>query len=290
LSEAGRPDWLRVKHVPSKDMDRIRELNRQLGLKTVCDAAHCPNIGECWSQKSATYLILGDLCTRHCLFCAVDHGSVGEHLEKEEPWRIAQAVKGSSLDYAVITSVTRDDLSDGGAGEFASTVRAIKLAVPKCRVEVLIPDMNGDEKALKVVLGSKPEVLGHNIEVVRRLQGTVRDAHASYDRSIGLLERSKGIDPGTLTKSSIMLGIGETHDEVIEALQDLRDVNVDILTIGQYLRPGPDQIPVQRYVHPDEFEKLREKALEMGFRAVMAGPFVRSSYKAKEAYQIAKGE
>lgn len=283
-----KPSWLRVRSYPTEGLAQTRELNRELKLHTVCDSAHCPNIGECWQTRSATYLILGERCTRHCGFCAVQPGKGGE-LDPEEPERLAQAILRSGLRYVVITSVTRDDLPDGGASVFADTVRAIRRVVPHCRVELLIPDLKGDPEAVRIVVSSRPDVLGHNLEVVRSLQTQVRDRHASYDGSLEVLALIKRLAPEMLTKSSLMLGLGETEPEIFQCLEDLRGAGVDILTLGQYLRPGPDQLPVRRYVTPEEFQRLRDVALGLDFRAVVAGPMVRSSYKAIEAYESAKG-
>lgn len=283
-----KPSWLRVRGYPTEGLAKTRALNRELHLHTVCDSAHCPNIGECWRTGSATYMIMGELCTRHCGFCAVQHGK-GCALEPDEPERVAQAISRSGLRYVVITSVTRDDLPDGGASVFAETVRAIRRSVPHCRVELLIPDLNGDPEAVRTVVDARPDVLGHNLEVVRSLQTRVRDRHASYDGSLEVLALIKRLAPGMLTKSSLMLGLGETDRETCQCLKDLSDAGVDIITLGQYLRPGPDQLPVQRYLAPEEFQRFGDVALGMDFRAVVAGPLVRSSYKAIEAYESARG-
>jgi lipoyl synthase len=284
-----KPAWLKIRHMPTEGMEETRRMNRELGLHTVCDSAHCPNIGECWRTKSATYLIMGNNCTRDCHFCAVSHGPPNL-LDPDEPRRVAEAVIRTGLEYVVITSVTRDDLLDGGASHFANTISAIREKSPGCLVELLIPDLRGDMKALQTILQATPDVLGHNIEVVRRLQPKARDRMASYDRSMALLHAAKMVRPEVLTKSSLMLGLGETEEEVHQCMQDLVHAKVDILTVGQYLRPSSDRLPVERYPPPEEFMSMGGRALGMGFKAVHSGPFVRSSYKAKEAYHMARGE
>jgi lipoic acid synthetase len=275
--------------MPTEGMAETRRMNRELGLHTVCDSAHCPNIGECWRTKSATYLIMGNNCTRDCHFCAVPHGPP-DVLDPDEPRRVAEAVSRTGLEYVVITSVTRDDLLDGGASHFANTISAIREKSPGCLIELLIPDLRGDMKALQSILQAAPDVLGHNIEVVRRLQPIVRDRTASYERSLALLQAAKMVRPDVVTKSSLMLGLGETEEEVHQCMQDLVHAQVEILTVGQYLRPRSDRLPVERYPPPEEFRSIGERALSMGFKAVLSGPFVRSSYKAKEAYHMARGE
>ncbi len=284
-----KPAWLKIRHMPTEGMAETRRMNRELGLHTVCDSAHCPNIGECWRTKSATYMIMGNNCTRKCLFCSVAHGAP-DALDPDEPRRVAEAVWRTGLEYVVITSVTRDDLLDGGASHFANTILTIREKSPGCLVEILVPDLQGDMKALQMVLEAAPDVLGHNIEVVRRLQSKVRDRMASYERSLALLQAAKMVRPEVMTKSSLMLGLGETEEEVNQCLQDLVHAKVDILTVGQYLRPSSDHLPVERYSPPEEFRSIGERALGMGFKAVLSGPFVRSSYRAKEAYQLARGE
>lgn len=290
LTKGGKPPWLKMRYCPSENFVQTKEMNQRLGLRTVCDSAHCPNIGECWGERNSTYLIMGDVCTRACRFCAVTSGRPEVAIDISEPERVAEAVLRSGLRYVVVTAVTRDDLEDGGASVFASTVAAIRSKVPDCGIELLIPDLQGHIGALEAVVGSAPEVIGHNIEVVERLQGQVRDRRASYAISLRVLQEIKRHSPGQITKSSLMLGLGETEEEIMGCLRDLRAVKVDILTMGQYLRPTANQVSVVRYVHPGEFEHYRMQALTMGFKAVVAGPFVRSSYKAHEAYQIAKGE
>jgi len=252
------------------------------GLRTVCDSSRCPNLGECWGNGHATFIILGERCTRSCLFCAVPSGRPSE-ADPDEPARVAEAVGRLGLRHAVITSVTRDDLPDGGAGMFAETVRQVRWNNPGTAVELLIPDLQGDRKALETVLGSAPDVLGHNLETVRSLQ-RIRDRRASYERSLGVLAAIKEISPRTVTKSSLMLGLGEDSDELLEALRDLREAGVDLLTLGQYLPPKGSALPLRRYVPPEEFQELGRKALELGFRGVRSGPLGRSSYDARALY------
>lgn len=252
-------------------------------LRTVCDSSRCPNISECWSCGTATFMILGGVCTRSCGFCAISHGQSGEALDQTDPERVGRAVAQLGLRHAVVTSVTRDDLDDGGARMFARTVECIRRASPGTTVELLIPDLQGSESALREVVSSRPDILGHNLEVVRRLQPLARDARASYGRSLQVLRTAKRIDPGTMTKTSLMLGLGESRQEVLTAMADARRAGVDLLALGQYLRPKGCPLEVERYLPPEEFAELRSEALEMGFQHVQAGPFVRSSYHAGEA-------
>ena len=274
---ADKPPWLRTRaSVPRGASVRGELLAGQ--LRTVCDSSRCPNLGECWGKGHATFIILGDRCTRSCRFCAVPSGKPSEP-DPDEPARVAEAVKRLGLRHAVVTSVTRADLSDGGACIFAEVVREIRWNNPGTTVELLIPDLQGDRRALETVLGSAPDVLGHNLETVRSLQW-IRDRRASYERSLSVLSVSKEISPGTLTKSSLMLGLGESRDEVIQAMDDLRAADVDLLTLGQYLPPKGASLQVQRYVPPREFEELSVQAKRMGFKGARAGPLVRSSYDA----------
>jgi lipoic acid synthetase len=252
-------------------------------LHTVCQEACCPNLGECFSQGTATFLILGDHCTRNCRFCAVAHGPT-DHPDPGEPERVAEAVHTMKLRYAVVTSVTRDDLPDGGASVFAETIRRIRVKTPEARVEVLIPDLRGDLESLKTVLEARPDVLNHNMETVPRLYALVRP-QAVYQRSIDLLKSVRQITQSIPTKSGLMLGLGERPDEIQQVLSDLLHAGCCILTLGQYLQPSAEHLPVKRFVTPEEFGEWRRKALEMGFREVASGPFVRSSYHAQEAYQ-----
>lgn len=276
-----KPDWLKIKLNTNKEYTGLKKMMREKNLHTVCEEARCPNIHECWAvRKTATFMILGDVCTRGCRFCAVKTGLPTE-LDREEPERVAESVEMMDLRHVVITAVARDDLKDGGSEIFAETIRAIRRKVPFCTVEVLPSDMKGDDESLTTLMDAKPDIFNHNIETVRRLTKKVR-ARATYDRSLGLLKRVKELSPNTPTKSSIMVGLGETKEEIMEAMDDLLAHNVDIMTIGQYLQPTKKHLDVVRYYHPDEFAELKEIALEKGFRHCEAGPMVRSSYHADE--------
>jgi lipoyl synthase len=278
-----KPPWLKRRFPSGPVYEQVRNLLKEVHLHTVCQEARCPNMWECFSHKTATFLILGDRCTRNCGFCAVAHGtSMG--LDTEEPSRVAKAVEQMALQYVVITSVTRDDLPDGGAGVFAETIRHIRQQVPGTHIEVLTPDFLGNTDAIKKVIFAKPDVFNHNIETVPRLYPIVRP-QADYQRSLKVLEIAKEIDPDIITKSGIMVGLGETETEVIRTFQDLLDVGCNFLTIGQYLQPTKQHLPVKRFVPPEEFQKLKEKSLEMGFDEVASGPFVRSSYHAKDLFE-----
>ncbi|MEN3047629.1 MAG: lipoyl synthase [Candidatus Caldarchaeales archaeon] len=281
-----RPPWLKVVLPHGPVYERVREVVRRHGLHTVCQSAVCPNLGECWGSGTATFMILGDVCTRGCRFCAVTHGNPRGAVDLVEPERVAAAVSELGLSYVVITSVCRDDLPDGGASAFAETVRAVKRRSPGVLVEVLIPDFGGERGAIEEVVRAGPDVVGHNVETVRRLTPVVRDRRASYERSLDVLRTVKEVDPRRITKSSIMLGLGETDDEVIETLRDLRAAGVDVVTMGQYLRPldSPLYLPVVEYVRPERFRELEEAAYRMGFLYVASGPLVRSSYRAAEAF------
>ncbi|MDI6765673.1 MAG: lipoyl synthase [Bacteroidota bacterium] len=272
-----RPEWLKAKIPSGENYARLKSLIEGKKLHTVCEEARCPNMGECWNHGTATFMILGDVCTRSCGFCAVKTGKPTE-LDAQEPYRVAGAVKTMGVRLAVITSVNRDELFDGGAQIFAETIRQIRIVNPKTKVEVLIPDFKGDEFALNIVLDAFPDILNHNLETVLRLYLTVRP-QANYRRSLELLDRAKR--RGFNTKTGLMLGIGEKIEEVIEVMKDLRKINCDILTLGQYLQPTKEHIPVDRFVHPDEFKMLKEIGLNMGFRHVESGPLVRSSYHAE---------
>ncbi len=272
-----RPEWLRIKLQVNESFMKVRNIVSDHKLHTVCEEARCPNMSECWSRGTATFMILGDICTRSCGFCAVKTGKpVG--LDIDEPRRVAQAVKLMGIKHAVITSVNRDDLKDGGAGIFAETIKKIRELVPECRVEVLIPDFKGDEKALDIVIEAKPDILNHNVETVPRLYKIVRP-QAKYERSLKVLDYCK--KHGLVTKTGLMLGIGEKTEEVIDVMKDLRSIDVDILTLGQYLQPTKMHLPVDRFVQPEEFEMLKKIGLEMGFKYVESGPLVRSSYHAE---------
>ena len=275
-----KPEWLKVRAPGSANYLRLRGIMRDLKLNTVCEDAHCPNIGECWHHGTATFMILGDICTRACTYCAVAHGKPAT-LDIDEPRRVAEAVEQMGLKYAVITSVDRDDLADGGAGIYAETIREIKRRLPDCRVEVLIPDFKGEAAALHTVLDAGPDVLNHNTETVPRLYRAVRSG-GKYSRLLELLDRARTYAPGIPTKTGLMMGLGEEQDEVVQVFKDLRAVGVAILTLGQYLRPSPDHAEMTRYYHPDEFRELKRIALGLGFVHVEAGPLVRSSYHAHE--------
>lgn len=278
-----KPDWLKVRFPAGPNYVRIDRLHREQGLHSVCRSAACPNQGECWEQGTATFMILGNRCTRNCGFCNVAHAAPLA-VDPQEPGKIADAVAELELDHAVITSVTRDDLADGGAGHFAAVTRAIRRRRPNCRVELLIPDLQGDQEALRTVLDSHPDVLGHNLETVPRLYQAARSG-AIYERSLQLLAAANSIAPDIPTKSGLMLGMGETVAEVLEVMQDLRQTGCTMLTLGQYLQPSRDHLPVDRYVEPAEFEQLRRTGLELGFDHVEAGPLVRSSYHAAEQFE-----
>ena len=276
-----KPSWLKVRSPGGPNYLRLKRMMRSEGLHTVCEEAGCPNIGECWEAGTATFMILGDVCTRACKYCGVAHGMPTE-LDHDEPRRVAQTVAEMELEHVVITSVNRDELPDGGAAIYAATISRIHEAVPGCSVEVLIPDFKGDEDALKTVVDAKPAILGHNLETVLRLHPDVRPG-GRYWRSISYLGAVKRLDPSMLTKTSIILGMGEEPDEIQQAMADLREAAVDILTLGQYLRPSPMHIPVARWVTRDEFTKWKRVGEEeYGFRHVESGPLVRSSYHAKE--------
>ena len=275
-----KPPWLRVKAPGSPGYLRLAHITRQLALNTVCREASCPNIGECWQHGTATFMILGSVCTRSCGYCNVVHGAPGA-VDRAEPTRLAEAVAALGLEYVVVTSVDRDDLSDGGASVFASTIRAIRQRVTTCRIEVLIPDFSGRECHLECVLDAGPDVLNHNLETVERLYRTARPG-GRYRWALRLLDHARRHRPSTPTKSGVMVGLGESRDEILAALTDLRSVGCDILTIGQYLRPSAAHLPVARYYHPDEFAELKEHAIGLGFRHVESGPLVRSSYHAHE--------
>src|SRR6187549_1962194 len=275
-----KPAWLKVRAPGSENYLRLKGIMKDLRLNTVCEDARCPNIGECWHHGTATFMILGDVCTRACAYCAVAHGKPNE-LDTAEPARVAEAVARMQLQYAVITSVDRDDLGDGGAGIFADTIREIRSRVPECRIEVLITDFQGMERDLLAVLDAGPDVLNHNIETVPRLYRMARSG-GRYPRSLELLDRARRYSPAIATKTGIMVGLGEQHEELIAVFEDLRRVGVSILTIGQYLRPTPKHAPMTRYYHPDEFAQLKRLALAKGFVHVESGPLVRSSYHAHE--------
>ncbi len=280
-----RPPWMKVR-APSQDTryGEVRQLMREQQLVTVCEEARCPNIGECWGRGTATFQILGETCTRACRYCYVNSGKPDGPPDPLEPLRVAQAAAQMSLGHVVVTSVDRDDLADRGAAHFAATTRALKTKLPQCSVELLTPDFLGvEEEALRTVLDARPDVFNHNIETVRRLHRRMRGAKASYDKALWLLRRAKEVAGyPVLTKSGIIVGLGETNDEVVDTLRDLRENGVDVVTIGQYLQPSKQHAAIDRWVHPDEFRWLREQGEALGFGSVFAGPLVRSSYRADE--------
>jgi lipoic acid synthetase len=275
-----RPEWLKVRLPVGPNFRELAGIMRTQALHTVCEEARCPNIGDCWERRTATFLILGNVCTRHCAYCAIAHGLPTE-LDVREPERVADAAGAMGLRHVVITSVDRDDLRDGGAGMFAQTIRLLRERLPQSSIEVLIPDFKGDPQALWTVLDAGPDILNHNIETVPRLFRAVRSG-GNYRRSLDLLERAKARGQRWLTKSGMMVGLGETWDEVLATMRDLRAAGCDILTVGQYLSPGKDYRPIARYYHPEEFAALKREGREMGFRHVESGPLVRSSYHADE--------
>lgn len=283
-----KPDWIRIKLQTGENYSEIKSMMRSKTLHTVCEEARCPNIYECWANRTATFMILGDICTRACRFCAVNTGLPTE-LDLQEPERVADSTVQMGLKHCVVTSVARDDLQDGGAMIFAETIQAIRRKAPFCSVEVLIPDFMGNWDALKLVMDAKPDILNHNVETVERLSDRVR-AKAKYSRTLELLRRAKEMQPQIPTKSSIMLGVGEAWDEILQTMDDLRAVGCNILTIGQYLQPTKKHLEIEKYYHPDEFAKLKEEGMKRGFSHVESGPLVRSSYHAHEQVQSAASQ
>ena len=281
-----RPDWLKVRFFGGENYQDLKRIMRTLGLHTVCESARCPNMGECWEHRTATFMILGNICTRACGFCAVPSGRPAGPPDELEPARVAEAVEKMGLRYAVVTSVNRDDTPDGGAAIFARTIAEIRRRVPDCKVEVLIPDFRGEWTALATVMRARPDVLNHNIETVPRLYRQVRKG-AVYERSLELLRRAKELSPSTPAKSGMMLGLGESREEVLDTMRDLVAHRADILTIGQYLQPTREHLPIVRFVHPDEFAEFKRAGEQMGFRHVESGPLVRSSYHAFEQSEAA---
>lgn len=279
-----KPEWVKASAPGLESEKKVGNKLSELGLNTVCREANCPNQGECWSKGTATFMLMGNVCTRNCRFCEVETGNPGGELDETEPERLKKAVEEFGLDYVVLTSVDRDDLSDGGAEHFRQAVEKIKETPDPPLVEGLIPDFSGNPKSLELLAQSGLEVVGHNVETVERLSPRVRDRRASYELSISVLERVKQFNSDLVTKSSIMVGLGESKEEVRDAMADLRGVGVDIVTIGQYLRPTKDQLPVEKFLETSYFESLKQIGGEMGFSSVISGPFVRSSYKAKETY------
>jgi lipoic acid synthetase len=280
VSRVPKPDWLKVRAPGSPGYQRLKGLMRTLNLHTVCEEARCPNIGECWNHGTATFMILGDICTRACSYCAVAHGRP-DAVDTFEPARVARAVNALALDYVVITSVDRDDLADGGASIFAASISETRALRPECRIEVLIPDFQGNLSALRTVLDARPDVLNHNTETVPRLYRMARSG-GRYARTLELLQRARRIAPDIPTKSGLMVGLGESHEELVATFRDLRAVDCQVLTVGQYLRPTEGHAPMVRYYHPDEFAELKKVALDLGFVHVESGPLVRSSYHAHE--------
>ncbi|MBU4443798.1 lipoyl synthase [bacterium] len=277
-----KPDWLKVCYTVNDDFREMRDIIQKHKLHTVCEEARCPNQGECWRRRAATLMILGNICTRNCRFCAVGSGNLLPP-DPNEPKKVGKAVKLMGLKYAVITSVTRDDLPDGGATHWAKTIREILRQNPDCKIEVLVPDFQGNIKALKTVLATEPDIFGHNLETVKYLYSQARP-QADYKQSLQVLKEAK--QRGAVTKTGIMVGLGETKKQVLELMQDARSVDCDIFTAGQYLQPTKSHLPVDRYVHPEEFEFYKTEGLRMGFRSVMAGPLVRSSYHADELMNL----
>jgi lipoyl synthase len=280
-----KPEWLRAKAPSGENFHNLKKLARGLGLHTVCESAQCPNIGECWNHSTATFMLLGNICTRRCGFCAVPKGRP-EAIDFDEPRRVAEAIATLGIKHAVITSVNRDDDNVGGAQIFAETIRQVRELSPGCRVEVLIPDFQGMDEALRIVLDARPDVLNHNTETVPRLYRVVRSG-ARYERSLQLLENAKKFSPTVVTKSGLMAGLGEAMDEMIDVFRDLAARGVDILTVGQYLRPSRDHLPIARFYTPEEFAYMKTEALRFGFRHVESGPMVRSSYHAHEQADVA---
>jgi lipoyl synthase len=275
-----KPEWLKARAPVGDNYHQLKKLARSLGLHTVCESAHCPNIGECWNHRTATFMMLGNTCTRRCGFCAVPKGRPDD-IDFDEPRRVAEAVATLELKHAVITSVNRDDDILGGARAFAMVIEEIRRQAPGCQVEVLIPDFQGNEEAIRIVVEARPEILNHNTESVPRLYRAVRSG-ARYERTLRLLEYAKRLDSRMVTKSGVMVGLGEEMDELLSVYRDLAQVGTDVLTIGQYLRPSKDHLPMARYYTPEEFAYMRSEALKMGFRHVESGPLVRSSYHAHE--------
>jgi lipoic acid synthetase len=286
--EGRKPPWLKARAPGIGEYTNLKRLMRAKTLHTVCEEAHCPNMGECWGQGTATFIVLGDICTRSCSYCAVTTG-MPEGVDEEEPQRVAEAVSAMGLKHVVITSVNRDDLPDGGARIFAETIRAVRRLVPSCSVEVLTPDFKGDLDAVTSVVQARPEIFSHNLETVRRLYRFIRPG-ARYERALEVLRHSRSIDPSVLAKSGVICGMGETREELIDAMTDLAEVGIEILTLGQYLRPSPRHLPIDRYYTPDEFAQLKRTGEdEIGFKHVEAGPLVRSSYHAREQVESIGG-
>jgi lipoic acid synthetase len=282
LQPLKKPRWLKVKFPSNPEFFAVSQLIKERNLHTICESAKCPNVSECWSRRTATFLILGDICTRNCAFCAVKKGTPSS-LSNDESSRVAEAAALMGLRYVVVTSVTRDDLRDGGASVFADTIQAIRVKNPESKIEVLIPDFNGSEEALTAVISAQPEVLNHNVEVPESLYPRINRPPKNYQRSLEVLERAK--NRGSVTKSGLMIGLGETKADILRTFSDLHRTGCDLLTIGQYLQPTKRNVPVKKYYSPLEFEQLKKIALNFGFKEVEAGPLVRSSYRAHKVYQ-----
>ena len=281
-----KPDWLRLNHSFTPKFKEVKSIVKENHLNTVCEEAMCPNINECWSHGIATFMLLGDVCTRACKFCAVDTGNPRGRLDKKEPFKVAQSIKKMSLKYAVLTSVNRDDLADGGAKHYSNTIEAIKDACPKVMVEALTPDFEGKNKSISILLSSSLDVFAQNVETVERLTVRVRDPRAGYQQTLNVLEKAKKLSPEVLTKTSLMLGLGETTKEIQSTMVDAYSVGVEILTLGQYLRPTLNHLPVERYIPPEEFLHYKNMANEIGFKEVASGPMVRSSYRADKVARL----
>jgi len=281
-----KPGWLKVKLPGDGEFRDVKRILKKYNLHTVCQEARCPNLGECWGEGTATFMILGNICTRHCKFCATQTGNPRGAVDNDEPWRVAKAVKELNLKYVVLTSVTRDDLKDQGASIYAETIRAIKSLNPGVRVEALTPDFYSNPEYIEMVLNSGLDVFAHNVETVRRLTPMVRDRRFSYEKSLEALKIAKTIRPDILTKSGFMVGLGETRDEIYETMKDLKEAGCEILTIGQYLQPTRKHLSVERYVTPEEFNEYKNLGLKMGFKFVASGPLVRSSYRAGEIFAL----
>lgn len=281
--QLAKPKWLRVKSGDSDGFAETLSIVKKYGISTVCEEALCPNIGECWRHRTATFMIMGYICTRNCGFCGIRCGTP-KPLDPNEPEKVALAVRDLGLKYAVITTVSRDDLEDGGAAHFAQVIHKIRELSPETKIEILGPDLKGNEEHIKIIADAKPDVYGHNIEVIKRLHKAVKKPPSDYDVSIETLKIIKKLDKNMITKSGMMVGVGETFDEVMETLEDLRSADVAVVTLGQYISPSASHYPIVKYVTPEEFAEYRERGLKMGFKEVLSGPLVRSSYKAGETF------
>ena len=284
-----KPDWLRLSHSFTPKFKEVKGIVKENHLNTVCEEAMCPNINECWSHGTATFMLLGDVCTRACKFCAVDTGNPRGRLDKKEPYKVAQSIKKMSLKYAVLTSVNRDDLADGGARHYSNTIKVVKEVCPKVMVEALTPDFEGKNRSISILLSSNLDVFAQNVETVERLTLRVRDPRAGYQQTLNVLEKAKKFNPDVLTKTSLMLGLGETTKEIESTMVDAYSVGVEILTLGQYLRPTLNHLPVERYITPEEFLHYKNIAKEIGFKEVASGPMVRSSYRADKVARLLQG-